>query len=429
MIQEYSKKLKFSFSKKISSNYFFFLLVTFFLTGCPFPDVKDFSDATTLMSTSISNSARETLDILVESYENQKIEDDIFNFANQEKKDYSKEIREKWKTVDKTLSSLISYADALNSIAHAGQKGQESFNNVGNAIGGLASAAGIPAIPAAATEAGKFIYGEIAKIRAANSLKEVTTAADTSIQIIADIFLEDLDVLKRLNDAAKSILLKQHFTIEVDRYRNYHNSLVEKELNLIKKITLLNDYENGDPESLISFLYEDPITRDKIGLYDLSKEIEKFILDDNLEADQKIEKISRLHAHWDKEIKKILVKGKDENHSSIFSRYDINSSILEKIDIEGRLINMKNELAWNREEIIKFDQIIKEIDKKEADINAIAKTNEELIEKSKEVVEAWKIKHKQMANFFDKKQEISFNDIIGYASAINSTYQEFKENR
>lgn len=415
--------------KKVTSNFSFFLIVTFFLTGCPFPDVKKFSDATALMSTSISNSARETLNILAESYENQKIEDDIFNFANQEKKDYNKEIRGKWKSVDKTLSSLISYADALNSIAHAGQKGQESFNNVGEAIGGLASAAGIPALPSAATEAGKFIYGEIAKIRAANSLKEVTTAADTSIQIIANILLKDLDVLKRLNYAAESILLEQHFTIEVDRYRNYYNSLIEKELNLIKKITILNDFENGDPESLVAFLYEDPITRDKLELYDLSKEIEKIILSEELNGDLKIEKISKIRSHWDEEIRKTLVKDKEKNYSSIFSKYEINSSILDKINIEGRLINMKNELTWNREEIIKFDQIIKEIDKKEEDIKTVAKTNKELIEKSEEVVDAWKIKHKQMANFFDKKQEISFNDIIGYASGINSTYQEFKENK
>jgi hypothetical protein len=415
--------------KKVS--YSILLFFTFLLTGCPVPDIKDFSDATSLMATSISNSANGTLTLLVESFEIQKENEDIFNELKADKEDYPNLIRERWKFVDKTLSCLTSYADALNSIAHAGKKGQESFDNVADAIGGLAavSGMGIQAIPEGLTEAGKFIYGKIAQIRAANSLKEVTTAADTSIQIIAIKLLENLDALKRLNHSAQINLLLLHTTKEVQRYRNYHKSLVDKELNLIMKITLLNDYENGDPESLIAFVYEDPISRDKLGLYDLSKEIEKTIANDALTMDQKIKKTASLRLQWDEEVNKILVGDISSNDGKIFSRYDINSSILEKIDVEDRLIKMKDALLRNREEILLFAPIIMDIDNKEREIYAVTKANEKLIEKSEEVLKIWVHKHKQVAGFFNKKQKISFNDIIGYASEINNTYQEFKENK
>lgn len=407
------------------------ILLTLFLTGCPVPDVKNFADATALMSTSISNSASQTLDLLAESYKRQKIQEDIFAAADAEKKDYPTEIKSKWKSVDKTLGSMVSYADALTSIVDAGEKGKESFGNVADALGDLASVAGFnPASLAAevTVDVGKFVYGKIAEIRTAKSLEKVIVAADTTIQIIANHLIDNLDALYRLNFAAETILLTQHLTIEVDRYQNYHKSLLEKELNLIKKITLVNDYENGDPEALISFIYEDPISRDKLGFEDLSKAIEQVLSDDKLSPEQKVTRISDLRKEWDDIIITRLTDETDKNtKTSNFSRYDMNKKVLKKLNIEQRLINMKNELDFNRNEIVKYEAVVQEIEKEEVNIYALGKTNRDLIEKSIEVVKAWKTKHKQMANFFNKKQKISFNDILSYASEINSTYQEFKE--
>jgi len=402
--------------------------LTFLFTACPVPDVSKFSEATSKMAEAIKNSARETLDLLTESYENQEIEQDIFENEEIEKKDYPKEIKKKWKVVDQTLGAMVDYSDALSSISKSGENGKESFNNLANSLNDLAGVVGIAPISVGATEIGKFVYGEIAEIRSANTLKQVIYPADTTIQVIAGELIKNLQALRNLNFAAETILLTQHFNNEEDAYNNYYNSLVKKELKNIKKITLINNYESGDPESLVSFILEDALSRYKLNLIDLSLEIDRIVNNSDLSLTEKIEEINKLNEKTKPLIReKLLSKdpGMVSSKTILFSRYDLNNKVISSLGIEYRLKTLQNELSFLRKEIEKYDKIIEAFDQREIKIRDLAKTNNRLIEKSIKAVQIWQNKHSEMRNFFDKKQKISFENILSISTEINDTYDQY----
>ncbi len=405
-----------------------FTALTFLCTACPVPDVSKFSEATSKMAEAIKNSARETLDLLTESYEKQEIEQDIFESIKIDKKDYPKEIKKKWKVVDQTLGAMVDYSDALSSISKSGKNGKESFNNLANSLNDLAGVVGIAPISVGATEIGKFVYGKIAEIRSANTLKQVIYPADTTIQVIAGELIKNLRALWNLNFAAETILLTQHFNKKEDAYNNYYNSLVKKELKNIKKITLINNYESGDPESLVAFILEDALSRDKLNLIDLSLEIDRIVNNSDLSPSEKIEKINELNKKTKPLIRKKLLgkyPGMVSSKTILFSRYDINTKVISSINIEYRLKTLQNELSFIRKEIEKYDKIIEAFNQREIKIRDLAKTNSRLIEKSIKAVQIWQNKHSEMRNFFDKKQKISFENILSISTEIKDTYDQY----
>jgi len=84
------------------------------------------------------------------------------------------------------MDAMVDYAESIESIAAAGNKGKESALAVSQQVQDLAGMLGVPLAPAAAaidaiSQTGAFIYGEIAKIEAAKSLEAALAASGPSI--------------------------------------------------------------------------------------------------------------------------------------------------------------------------------------------------------------------------------------------------------
>jgi len=128
-------------------------------------------------------------------------------------------LHDNWKARIKAMTALLRYAQSLDAIAAAGRSGAESAGEVAASVQGLAEAAGI-AIPgsaealAVATDAAKFIYGQLATIRAAHQLAEALDDAQPAIERIAEVLrkdLADLDVVAQASDAATAVNLADEY--------------------------------------------------------------------------------------------------------------------------------------------------------------------------------------------------------------------------
>lgn len=92
-----------------------------------------------------------------------------------------------WKITVGSLDAMVKYAESLEAISDAGNKGAESAGKLANSLEELAAGIGLkPAGPivGVTAETLAFIYGQIAKVRAAKSL---ATALDTSGPVIQQI--------------------------------------------------------------------------------------------------------------------------------------------------------------------------------------------------------------------------------------------------
>ena len=95
-----------------------------------------------------------------------------------------KEFQNAWKTTVASLDAMITYAESIEQIVDAGNKGAESAKQVADSVKKLAMAVKVDAMTGAAGEVfgvaadtGAFVYGEIAKIGAAKKLDEALSKA------------------------------------------------------------------------------------------------------------------------------------------------------------------------------------------------------------------------------------------------------------
>ncbi|MCB0375596.1 MAG: hypothetical protein KDD04_06725, partial [Sinomicrobium sp.] len=276
-------------------------------TACPVPDVDEYSELTREMTEALKTSADEVVDFLDEGLSfpeddttgmDPLLLEDLAGLHGKEHilkpADYPKQLRRNWHTIFKTLDALVAYSDALAGIKDSGAKGKAAFGNVANALNNVLAVSGI-AIPGAVSKAGGYLYGKIAQIRAKKKLQDVITNADEVIQHVALTLDSALYYMEAVNDAAKSEnLLRKSDSEEAQQIKELYTSLVEKEKRNRVKIILLNDYENGDYESLRFFVYEDPLSLDKLGIKDLTDAISNINATDGLSPQERLEKIAAL---------------------------------------------------------------------------------------------------------------------------------------
>jgi hypothetical protein len=98
---------------------------------------------------------------------------------------------------------MVAYAESLEAIASAGNKGAESARNVADSITKLAQSVGLaPAAPVvdAVTDTAAFVFGEIAKVRAAKSLDEAVARSGPAIRRIGDLVSQQVTGARRALD-------------------------------------------------------------------------------------------------------------------------------------------------------------------------------------------------------------------------------------
>lgn len=117
------------------------------------------------------------------------------------------EFERAWRVRNNAMGALVSYASSLQAIVDSGKKGEESAQQLTDAVGKLADAAGL-AVPGAAEAVGlaadtfKAAYGQIAKARAAKSLERSLAELQPVIELIARKLAADLKAADGMLDGA-----------------------------------------------------------------------------------------------------------------------------------------------------------------------------------------------------------------------------------
>ena len=93
------------------------------------------------------------------------------------------DFRRAWNLTLGSLDATVRYAQSIQDVVDAGNRGAESARKVAASVSGLAGALGVTMGPAGAAVAdtGAFVYGQIARIRAARSLAAALAAAGPAI--------------------------------------------------------------------------------------------------------------------------------------------------------------------------------------------------------------------------------------------------------
>jgi hypothetical protein len=116
-----------------------------------------------------------------------------------------KEFQNAWETTVASLDAMITYAESIEQIVDAGNKGAESAKQVADSVKKLAEAVKVDAMTGAAGEVfgvaadtGTFVYGEIAKISAEKKLNEALSKAGPWVVRINNMVQLQVEDARRL---------------------------------------------------------------------------------------------------------------------------------------------------------------------------------------------------------------------------------------
>jgi hypothetical protein len=150
---------------------------------------------------------------------------------------FADQFHDPWATTVVSLNAMVSYAQSIEAIVGAGNKGRESANAVAGSLTALASNVGIPvaspAIDAVINTAG-WIYGQIARAQAARSLQEALDRAGPAISGIQTHAIAQVQDARRVFELG--ILGQLQELQRAPRYQPF----VEANARLITREAVLN---------------------------------------------------------------------------------------------------------------------------------------------------------------------------------------------
>jgi hypothetical protein len=125
---------------------------------------------------------------------------------------YAEHLASEWTVRVRLCDALLRYAQSLDDITRAGAQGRDSVQAVADSVAGLANAASFT-IPAAgavgvSVDAVRFVYAQIALVRASSSLEAALTAADPAVEAVTAAMARDIGLLGSLLTAANDSLQK-----------------------------------------------------------------------------------------------------------------------------------------------------------------------------------------------------------------------------
>lgn len=406
----------------------FWILSLILFTACPLPDVSKYAQLTLQMNESIKKSSNEVVGFLSEALSNEtidenKLDPEIKRNLNRisgvnpdevgKSIDYLKILNKSLKNIHHTLDAFVAYSDALVGIKDSGNKGKESFNLLANSLNDLLSVPGIAPISETSIAVGKYLYGAIANVRAANKLEEVIFNADTVIQYVSVQLNSLLFNLEIINNVAKSQYLNNTVHSKNSQQINkLYWSLNEKEARTRKKIILLNYYENGDFESLLYFLYEDVPSLYKLQNDELSDEMNKIYSTEGLSPHDRINRIKEIVS---------------ESYQEQIKQEIIAPDIYTKLNITKRRVQIQNELAFIRNELKITKPEFEILQQKQKQIEKNYNSNKKMLEAARKGNKSWAKYHRNMLNFLESKHTPCFNELQLYINEINELQKELVE--
>jgi hypothetical protein len=151
---------------------------------------------------------------------------------------YAERLSAQWQARLRAMDGLVDYADALQSIVASGRQGASSVGALADSVGQLAAVAGIVFPPAGAaqgvTDAAKFVYAQIALVRAASALEDALVQSQPAIEQIARTIAQDLDDLSavfQLANAGILLALQKEHNLDL----GFRQSLVDERNTLYAK--------------------------------------------------------------------------------------------------------------------------------------------------------------------------------------------------
>ena len=169
--------------------------------------------------------------------------------------EYAKQLGTAWTSRVRLCDALVRYAQSLQDITRSGTQGRESVDAVASSVNALASAASV-VIPASgavgvATDAARFVYAQIALVRASNSLEAALTAAAPAVDEVTNAIALDISQLgSLLNTASRtyqaelaqrySTVLGYRRQLEKQRHAAYARLGTDSEAGLGQTLQQLN---------------------------------------------------------------------------------------------------------------------------------------------------------------------------------------------
>lgn len=196
------------------------LIVCMALAGCQLPDVGPFVEGTAQLRGAVAASGA-------------AVEQELRHGLGAD--EYADKLKTDWEARNASMIAMLRYAQSLSEIVAAGNEGSASAGKVADAVRGLAEAAGIaipgsPAAAAVATDAVKFLYGQIATIRAADQLAGALDEAQPAVEKIAHLMRRDLEDLEVIAQATTGLQALDAITNERNQLAS-DRKLVLKALN------------------------------------------------------------------------------------------------------------------------------------------------------------------------------------------------------
>jgi hypothetical protein len=191
--------------------------------GCHTPDIAPFVDATVQLRSAIAASGS-------------SVESELRLMSDGA--DYADQLHSKWPVRVGAADALVSYASSLKGIVDAGEKGSASAQSLADSLKALSGAAGIAVPPAGAAtvaaDAASFVYGHIARVQAAKSLKEALVNAQPAIERIAACLIEDFKDMHGILLAANTDI-RQKLQTDHNVEFGFRNSLLVEQNHLYAK--------------------------------------------------------------------------------------------------------------------------------------------------------------------------------------------------
>jgi hypothetical protein len=202
--------------------------VVLVLSGCAnLPDTQPFTDATINLRSAVASSGAAVVGELERT--------EIAGVKEQ-----AKNLEAAWNERNKLLTALVEYASSIQAIVDSGKSGAESVNALAASVSKLAQVANIvqPGAGAAGeliTETAAFVYGHIAKARAAASLEKALTEVQPAIERIA---LTMAGQMQLLDDLVRTACKAQRDELRITNQAKlgYRNSLVASHESLVNKL-------------------------------------------------------------------------------------------------------------------------------------------------------------------------------------------------
>lgn len=166
------------------------------VSGCQLPDLGPYVGGTAELKAAVAAAGA-------------AVEQDLRNLPDGAER--ADKLRLLWAARNQAMSALLRYAQSLDAIVAAGNSGAESAGKMADAVQELAGAAGV-ALPGGAAAAGvaidtaRFIYSQIALVRAAKHLEKALEEAQPAVERIAELMRSDLKDLDELVQATHQLM-------------------------------------------------------------------------------------------------------------------------------------------------------------------------------------------------------------------------------